>query len=222
MQNSHNPQKFSPDLPEPTESQVKDILKLTEDKYGIAVPKSDAKKLAKLITELNWWVKLDEGSSHDTKQVSKERVAELKEMMAKDFGREITMSEAEDLGRGLLMLVPLKEKQRISDEIRAILVTHREVVPDSAIEERTAKLFKLQYDIELTKDQLWQVIRYLSQTFWYEEGLDKSLEKCLDDLLVVADKQKRGKKVSGVELHKKVMHVVDSTAQKLGGKAARE
>ncbi len=215
MKNSSKPEKFSPDLPEPTDEQIKAVAKMAKEKHGIEVPKNDARKLAALIAELSWWINLDDDSTYSSRTVSDEQIAELKGLMIQEFGKEVTDPEAQKMARGLLTIVPYKEKQRLSEEIRAVLVTHREVVPNSDVEEKTAELFKLQYDIELTHDQLWQIVQFLSRTLWYEEGLDKSLGKCLDDLLVIADKQKRGKKVSGVELHEKITQAVDMTAQKL-------
>ena len=217
MKKSQDPKHVGLDLPEPSEEQIEIAKKMAKEKCGVVVPKTEAKKLAKLISEMDWWFKVEPKTSDPTAKVSEERIAELKDLFAKEYKREITMAEAQNLASGLLLLMPYQEKQRLSDEIRAILVTHKKVVPDIAVEKKVTELFKQEYGIDLTGDQLWQVIQFLSKTLWHEEGLDKSLDKCLADLMKIADKRKRGKRISGVDLHEKVMKAIETTVKKLAG-----
>jgi len=171
------------EVSEPTDIQVTQTKKMVKDRYDIIIPKSEARKLAKLIKELDWWLKLDEkpGSS---KHVSEEKAMEFKDLFKKVKGEDMTTAEASDSVRSLMVLVPYKEKQRLADEIRAILVTYRKVLRDPVVAEKTIKLLRFHYNLDLTKYQLEQLIQYLSKKLWYKEGLDESLEKCLDDLLV--------------------------------------
>ena len=52
------------------------------------------------------------------------------------------------------------------------------------------------------------------------EGLDESLEKCLDDLITYVDKRKRGKRIEGLDLHDKMRQALDLVISdlKLAGK----
>ena len=206
-------------ISKPTEDEIKQTIKLVKDRNDIDIPKSDAIKLVKLIKEMEWWMKTD-NESESSKQVTEKMTMEFKELIKSDYGKDITKDEAYHGARGLLLLVPMQEKQRIADEIRAILVTHRKVLRGPSVSEKTTKLLKLHYDIELNDDQLEQLIQYLSKKVWYEEGLDESLEKCLDDLVIYADKRKRGKRVNGLKLHNKMRQAFDLAVNdlKLTGK----
>jgi hypothetical protein len=207
------------EISKPTEEEIKQTIKLVKDKSDIDIPKSDAIKLAKLIKEMEWWMKTD-NESGSPKQVTEKMTMEFKELIKSDYGKDITKDEAYNGARGLLLLVPIQEKQRIADEIRAILVTRRKVLRDPRVSEKTAKLLKLHYGIELNNNQIEQLIQYLSRKVWYEEGLDESLEKCLDDLLLYADKRNRGKLVNGIELHNEIRKAIDLAVNdlKLAGK----
>jgi len=206
--------KIKPDIDEPTEDEVNKTKELVKDKYNIVLPKSEALKLARLTKELHWWLKVDEKPT-TPRHLTEEAALSLKDLIEMTSGKEITMAEAYNKARGLLVIVPIKEKQRISDEIRAILVTHRKVVRNPIELEKTAKLFRLHYGVSLTDDQLEQVIPYLTKKLWFEEGIDESLEKCLDDLLVYADKRKRGKRISGIKLHDKTRKAFDLIVKEL-------
>lgn len=211
--------KIKPEISKPTEEQIKQTTKMVKEKYDIVVPKTEAIKLVKLIKEMDWWIKADKEPA-SPKHVSEEIVTEFTDLVKRVRGKDITRQEAYDGARGMMVLVPFKEKQRIADEIRAILVRRREVLRNPAILVKTAKLLHLQYDIELTNSQLEQLVPYLSKTLWYEEGLDESLEKCLDDLLVYVDKIKRGKRANGLKLHDKMRQALDQSVKdlKLSGK----
>lgn len=200
--------KVGPEVSEPTEEEIGQTKEMFDKKYDIVIPKADAKKLAKLIKELNWWLKVGKGPSSPSR-VTEEMALEFKDLVKKVRGTEITLAEAYEEAHSLFVILPVKEKMRVSDEMRAIIVTHREVERNSIVEEKAAKLLKLHYDIELADDQLGQVVYYLTKQLWFKEGLDESLEKCLDDLLVYADKRKRGKRVNGLDLHNGTRKVID-------------
>jgi hypothetical protein len=213
MKKSNQTSKVDLNIPKPTEEEIIQTKKLVKDKFDIVVPKSEAIKLAKLTKELGWWVKADKPGS--SRHISEKMALEFKELVKQVKGIDISTSVASDSARGLLVLVPLKEKQRISDEIRAILVTHREVLRDPIVTEKTAELLRLHYNLELNNDQLDQLIQLLSKKVWFEEGLNESLEKCLDDLIIYADKRKRGKRVNGLNLHDKIRQALDQAVNDL-------
>lgn len=200
--------KIGPEITEPTDEEVKQTKELVKSRYDIVIPKPDALKLSRLIKELDWWIKVDKKPA-TPRHITEEAAISLKDLIEMSTVKEITLSEAYDKARGLLVIVPFKEKQRISDEIRAILVTHREVKRNQSELEKTFKLFELHYGVNLAEDQLEQIIPYLSKKLWYEEGIDGSLEKCLDDLLIYADKRKRGKRISGIKTHDKIRQAFD-------------
>lgn len=219
MKEINKKKKVIPEVSEPTEEEVNQTKKMVKDKYDIVIPKSDALKLARLIKEMEWWMKVDKDPA-SPKPVTEKMVSEFKELVKKVKGKDITKAEAYDGARGLLVLVPFKEKQRIADEIRAILVKRRKVLRDPVVSEKAKELLRLHYGLELAKNQLEQLIPYLTRKLWYEEGLDESLEKCLDDLMVYADKRKRGKRVNALNLHDKIRQALDSAIKdlKLAGK----
>lgn len=201
------------EISETTEEQIKQTKELVKSKYGINVPKPDLFKLIKLIKELEWWFKVTpKDSSH---HIDEKMAREMQEMYKKHYKKELTLSEGYDAARGLMVLVPYKEKQRLADEMRFILTKYRKVKYDQALIEKIAKLFQLHYELELTSEQLKWIVDILSKTVWYEEALDASPEKCLDDLLVYADKRKRGKRVNCLDLHDKVRQSLDWAVNEL-------
>ena len=177
-----------------TDEQIKQTRELVKSRFSINVPKPDLLKLIKLIKELQWWFKVTPKDS--ATHISEEMAQEFQEMFKKHYKKEITLSEGYDAARGLMVLVPFKEKQRLADEMRFILIKHREVKCNQVLVEKTTRLFKLHYGLELNKEQSKWIVKILSKTVWYEEAVDGSPEKCLDDLLVYVDKRKRGKRVN--------------------------
>ncbi len=215
MKNSSDSQKSHLNLPEPTKEQIQHVKKMAQDKYDVVLPEADAVKLVNLINELDWWQKTDKYTK--SSRFSGEQLNDLRDLLEQVSNEEVSKSEVYDQAQALLTLVPLKEKQRISDEIRAIIVEHREVPYEPVVVEKLVKLVKLQYDVTLSEDQLEQAIPFLTKTLWYEEGLDDSLEKCLDDLLIYVDKVKRGKRVNNLPSHDEMRKTLDKVILKLIG-----
>jgi len=201
------------EISETTEEQIKQTKELVKSKFGIKVPKSDLLKLIELIKELQWWFKVTpKDSSH---HIDEKMAIDLQKSFKKNYKKDISMSEAYDAARGLMILVPLKEKQRLADEMRFILVKYKKVDYAPVLIEKTGKLFQFHYDLKLNKKQLEWIVQIVSKTVWYEEAVDGSVEKCLDDLLVYADKRKRGKRVNCLDLHDKVRQSIDWAIEKL-------
>ncbi len=195
------------DTSETTEEQILQTRELLKSKYNLRIPKPDLLKLIKLMKELSWW--LERASSDSPTHVSEERAFEIQKMIKKEYGKDITLAESFDAVRGLMVLVPFKEKQRLADEMRAIMVKYQKVKYDKSLSEKTAKLFQLHYEIELADKELKDLVYFISKTVWYEEGLDESPEQCVDDLLVYIDKRKRGKRTNYLKLHDKVRQSLD-------------
>jgi len=201
------------EISETTEEQIKQTKELVKSKHGINVPKPDLLKLIKLIKELQWWFKVTpKNSAH---HIDEKMAINLQKSFKKNYKKDISMSEAYDAARGLMVLVPYKEKQRLADEMRFILVKHKKIVYTPELLEKTDKLFQFHYGLKLSKEQLKWIVRIVSKTVWYEEEVDGSVAKCLDDLLVYADKRKRGKRVNCLDLHDKVRQSLDWAVNEL-------
>lgn len=188
--------------------------KMLLDKYDVVIPKTELVKMVNLIEELNYWLSHKRDSASPIR-VTEKMAVEFKELLKEVRGIDIPVAEAYDEARSLLVITEYKEKERISREIRAIIVTHRPISRDQIVEEKTAKLYKLHYGIDLSASQIDQVTQYLTRIVWFEVGLDESLEKCLDDLLIYADKRKRGKRVNGLNLHNELRKALDEAMGRL-------
>jgi len=108
-----------------------------------------------------------------------------------------------------------KIPKSIFDEIKAIIIEHRPIPYDPLVEEKIEKLFELQYGASLTESQIGQSVQFLTRTLWFEEGLDESFGKCIDDLLILVSKQKQGKGTNGIKSHDKIRKGMDITMGKL-------
>jgi len=201
-------------LPKPTEEEIDQAREAFGTKYDIVIPRADLVKLVNLTKELEWWIKVG-NKPISSSQITDKMIHELQELTIKTRGVEISEKEAREGAESLLVLAPMKEQQCISESMRAIVISHRLIPYEPVVEEKTAKLFKLQYETDLTQSQLEQVIQLLTRTLWFQEGLDESLEKCLDDLLLFADKQKRGKRTSGIKSHDKIRKAMDQSMERL-------
>lgn len=195
------------EISETTEEQILQTKQLLKSKYNLRIPKSDLLPLIKLMKELSWW--LERTSSESPTHVSEERALEIQKMIKKEYDKDLTLAESYDAARGLMVLVPFKEKQRLADEMRAIMVKYQKVKYAKSLMEKTAKLFKLHYGLELAEKKLKDLVYFLSKTVWYEEGLDESPEQCVDDLLIYIDKRKRGKRTNCLKLHDKIRESLD-------------
>lgn len=195
---------ITPNLPEPTEAEIKQTKQLIKDKYDTVLPESELVKLVSLINELEWWQKTD-AKPGSPREFSEDQLADLKELLAESGSQDLSPAAVRDHAHTLLVLVPAKEKQRLAAEIRGILVEHRPVPYEPVVAEKTVALLKARYDATLTDEQMEQLVPLLARTLWYSEGLDTSLEKCLDDLMRRKDS----------ELHKEVSKTLDSAITKL-------
>jgi hypothetical protein len=156
-----------------TEEEIKHISQAMEAAFDMVLPEAEAKRLTQLVKELVKWQQADNITS-SVSSVS-EITNELKDIVRSND------STAE--AYKLIALVPLKERQRLTDAIREIIIEHRPIEDNPNIAEKTAKLIKERYGLELSDTQLEQTIQYLTRKLWVEEGLDSSFEGCLDDLL---------------------------------------
>jgi len=199
---------------EPTKEELDQTKKMLKDKYDLVVPKPDLIRLVNLIKELEQWLRPDKAPSSPRK-ITEEMAMEFRGLLMAVRGIDIPVAEAYDEARSLLVITAYKEKERISREMRAIMVTHIQIPRNTDVEDKISKLFKLHYDVELTESQIGQVAQYLTKVLWYEKGFDVSLGKDLDDLLIYADKRKRGKRINGLNLHNELRKALDETMGRL-------
>jgi len=199
---------------EPTKEELEQTKKMLKDKYDLVVPKPDLIRLINLIKELEPWLRPDKDPVSPRK-ITEEMAMEFRELLKAVRGIDIPIAEAYDEARSLLVITAYKEKERISREMRAIMVTHTQIPRNTDVENKILKLFKLHYDVELTESQIGQVTQYLTRVLWYEKGFDESLEKDLNDLLIYIDKRKRGKRVNGLNLHNELRKALDETMGRL-------
>ncbi len=158
---------------EVTEEEIKHIIQAMEAAFDMVLPETEAIRLTQLVKELAKWQQVDNSTS-SISSVS-EITNELKDIVRSND------STAEEYK--LIALVPLKERQRITDAIREIIIQHRPIENSPIVKEKTAKVIKERYGLVLTGNQLEQTIQYLTRKLWVEEGLGSSLDECLDDLL---------------------------------------
>ncbi|HEY1074896.1 MAG TPA: hypothetical protein VGE59_04375, partial [Patescibacteria group bacterium] len=193
--------------------EMKQTKKLIKDKYDIVMPDTETARLVTLIKELEWWQKAS-AKSDSPRQFREEQLDDLRELLEQSGGQNLSRLDVRNHATSLLALVPMKEKQRVADEIRGILVEHRPVAYEPVVAKKTAELLKIHYDVTLTDEQLEQVIPFLTRKLWYEVGLDSSLEECLDDLILYANKRKRGERVKDAILHDAIRQALDLTVSK--------
>lgn len=201
---------------EATDTEVEQVSQLAAEKFDAVVPKAEAVKLVKLIKELDWWQKVSR-KDDSTRQITVAQMTELQELINQVSDKPVTQDEARESAKAIITFVPYKEKQRILDEIRGILVEHRRISDDPAVTEKLARLLELHYGVALTGDQLKQVVQFLARKLWHEEGLDSTLNQCLDDILVYIDKRRRDKRTTGLNLHNEIRKALDLTVSKLAG-----
>ena len=202
------------EFPEPTDEQIKQTQKAIRNKFDIKVPKKDAHKLVNLIQELKFYHEVSE-IDHYYSKIDDESVEEFQKMMKEKYNQEISMSEARQQSQGLMIFVVFKEKDRLAEEMREILTKRREVKYEPVLLEKTAQLFKIHYNLDLPENRQKQLLHYVSKNVWYKEGLGESVEKCLDELIIYADKRKRGKKISQFWKYNKIKQDIDSAVEEL-------
>ncbi len=115
---------FGPQIPEPTEEEVKETIKNVEEKYEIIISKADAIKYTKLTNELIWWFATEKRSDLP-ESITEDMAKEIQDMVKKNRGKSITLEEAYSKARESLVLVTASEKDRVANEIREIIAKYK-------------------------------------------------------------------------------------------------
>lgn len=201
-------------LLKPTQEEIEQAREAFEPRYDILIPKVDLIKLVNLSKELERWIQVGKEPILSSR-ITEKMIAEFRELAKINKSIDISDKEAHEGAEALLTLAPVKEQQRISESMRAIIISHRPIPYEPVVEAKAASLFKLQYGTVLAQSQLEQVVQFLTRTLWFQEGLDESLERCLDDLIIYVDKRKRGKRVSGLNPHSELRKALDEAMGRL-------
>jgi hypothetical protein len=213
MDNTHN-HKPDPKSITASQEEIDLVLKVVEDKYDTVLPNGEAAKLVSLIKEFRQR-QYESSKGTTARRFVDEAAADLKVIIQQIPDLDSDEGTSQEDASVPIEIEPFREMQRLVNEMRGLIVESRHASPEKQVMEKLARLLKEHYGIESDEAQLEQAIQVLSMKLWYEEGLDKSLDKCLDDLLVITDKRKRGESFSGVDLHDKVAQAIEATARSI-------
>lgn len=210
MNTSHNPGRPDQKSINVSQDEAAKIADVVETRYDLVLSKAEATDLAKMVKELKWW-QSESNEGPTAQRFFDELTADMPEIFQdlKEDGLNKSVSAP-------IEIVPFKEMHRLANEIRGMLMELRPVPIDPSVTEKAIKLLKMQYGVELTEMQLEQVIPFLYRKLWVEEGLDRSLGECLDDLLL----NSKGESEDGANPHAAVRQALDFTVQKLTSKKA--
>jgi len=115
-------EKFSFHILKPTEKEIAESAERAKKKFGIVISRVDAIEFAKLTQELKFWLTVEKSSKSPeciTEEMAKE-YKEYKDMISKN-GKEITLKDAYIESKKALLFTMSREKERIANEISAIV-----------------------------------------------------------------------------------------------------
>lgn len=202
--------KIKIDFPEPTAKEIYQTQEAALKKFGVQLPEKDALRMVVIIKELDWYMSLPK-----QRPVSPEAAGKLAELFKKKYGKEISVSESQDMARRLMVLVPYKEKERLAKEMTTILAKHRKIDYSPLLIDKLRKLLELSYNISPNETDLKRILKTISRFIWQEEGMGQDVGECLDDMYKCADKQKRGKRVNGLNQHEKIRNYLEKIMNRL-------
>lgn len=179
-------QGMGPKISEPTDVQISSAIREYKKKYDIFIPKADVENVLKLKQKLEWWSEFDP-SEILSRPISKEIAEWIQKVIKNNSGKDLSLDDIRQNARQLLGLLPIIERNRAIKEIRTILIGRRMVSRNIEVENKVSKLFDSRYGMKLSAEDFDQLIPNLSRNLWFSEGLDASLDKCLDDLLSISN-----------------------------------
>lgn len=169
-----------PAVPKPTELEIKQANDLLEKTYGFTLGVLEAEHFVKLVKELEWLEQAEKGSSG---AMEREFTGELARVFSVMKGVAANPEELSQDANVLLTAMHLQEKKRVVGEITALIVEHRPVPIDEGVTQKAALFLKNLLGTEVDEEALAQFIQYAWRTLWAEEGLESSLNACLNDIL---------------------------------------
>lgn len=115
-----NKKKMAPHFSEPTDEEIEKTQRIVMVQYGIELSRKNAVRFANLAKELSWWVSLKDDPSSKAKIIDEITVG-CRDIYRKKYQKEITESEAINCAETLLDESLKNEKQRIKEEMTAII-----------------------------------------------------------------------------------------------------
>ncbi len=121
MKNINNNSR--PEITEPTEEEIKNTIEKVKNKYDIVISKDDAIKYTKLYNELSQWFMIEKNSKSPD-SITDEMGKEIKSYLKQKRDQEVSPDEASRIAAASLKIVIPGEKERIANEIRAIIAKY--------------------------------------------------------------------------------------------------
>ena len=116
--------RFSTHMPEPSDEEIEQTISKIKEKYNIVLSKEDAVKYAKSYHDLQQWF-LIEKNTDSPQSITKEMGTEIKSYIKETRGDDISLDDAEGIAKESLKITIPKEKERLADEIRAIIAKYK-------------------------------------------------------------------------------------------------
>jgi len=116
--------KIGPQIPEPTDEEINDIIEEMKTKYEIFIQRDDAIRYIKLKKELGWWMTV-EMNAEKPEAITEGMAKELQISIQKAKGANITLAEAYRQARKSLSYTIPMEKDRIAKELREIIKKYK-------------------------------------------------------------------------------------------------
>lgn len=199
-----------------SESGEKDII-LTRDgiksEYGVILPKKELPGFLEKVLELYKWAQIE---PEDISGSLTPEMAENYKKTYKDiYGKDLSTSEAFRQLHGVTAFTIYKERARLSDEMRSIIVKYKKVNYNPDILKKLKILLAGYYGIKLNEKDLKKVLRRISKFIWQNVGLIKSVDACFDDMIKFKDRKDRSKSLAGLDNHEKVKKELNIMLHKL-------
>lgn len=181
---------------EPPVEVIKSMQKKCWNEMGIKLPKKDVIAALEKTKEAEEADKLLKKAMDSWPQLSDKEIESFRKIYEEECGTEKKLSnhEISEAARKISIIAMVKEYDKAGEDIRAIMIKSKPVKITDEDREKIKKIFKLAFDIELTRTQIEYYLKLSYWFVWYEKGLSYSLPAALDNLLVHYDKKKRGKK----------------------------
>ena len=124
MKDSKNDSKLGPQIAEPNNDEINEMIADLKNKYDFFIPRDDAIKYWKLKEEFDWWRKAEK-EARDPKVITKETTKEVQNLSKKYHSNDITLDEASYHAKDFMARAATIEKERIAKEINAIVTKYR-------------------------------------------------------------------------------------------------
>lgn len=183
---------------EPPLEVVESFQKQIQNELGIKLPKKEVVFVLKKSEEAHEAGDLMDKALKSRPSLSGKSLDEFREIYESipKSGKKLSDFEANEAAKGLSVMAMMQRHRQAGEAIRATLIKHKKIELTSADKDKLKRLFMLAFDLELSDTAVEYYLKLSHWFAWYKEGLEYSLSKALDNLLIHYDKKKRGKKGS--------------------------